>query len=117
AYGQAGLRRRWIVRLHKFLHTLRPHRAFKTAGVQSCLFGSVNHGVVRGSQKEAYGRLLHTLCAAALIGATSLTFSSMGAFWYGLGKVLARSWQGLGLAAAGGVVLFFWSHPQQRRLM
>ena len=42
-----------------------------------------------GKQKEAYGRLLHTLCAAALIGATSLTFSSMGACWYDLGKVLA----------------------------
>lgn len=75
--------------MHEVQTAVRPHRAFKTAGVQSCLFGSVNHGVVRGSQKEAYGRLLHTLCAAALIGATSLTFSSMGAFWYDLGKVLA----------------------------
>ena len=36
--------------MHEVQTAVRPHRAFKTAGVQSCLFGSVNHGVVRGSQ-------------------------------------------------------------------
>lgn len=35
--------------MHEVQTAVRPHRAFKTAGVQSCLFGSVNHGVVRGS--------------------------------------------------------------------
>lgn len=35
--------------MHEAQTAVRPHRAFKTAGVQSCLFGSVNHGVVRGS--------------------------------------------------------------------
>ena len=29
AYGQAGLCRRWIVRLHKILHTLRAHLSEK----------------------------------------------------------------------------------------
>src|SRR5690606_5097918 len=35
AYGQAGLRRRWIVRLHKILHTLpAPRRLSITASSQ-----------------------------------------------------------------------------------
>lgn len=38
--------------IHEVQTAVRPHRAFKTAGVQSCLFGSVNHGVVRGSLKS-----------------------------------------------------------------
>ena len=38
AYGQAGLRRRWIVRLHKILHTLRNRRIAKKKGQPSCPF-------------------------------------------------------------------------------
>ncbi len=41
--------------MHEAQTAVRPHRAFKTAGVQSCLFGSVNHGVVRGSHSCVQG--------------------------------------------------------------
>ncbi|WP_344869753.1 hypothetical protein, partial [Comamonas faecalis] len=37
AYGQAGLRRRWIVRLHKILHTLLPS-AWGGADEEFCRF-------------------------------------------------------------------------------
>jgi len=44
--------------MHEAQTAVRPHRAFKTAGVQSCLFGSVNHGVVRGSHKGLFAHKL-----------------------------------------------------------
>lgn len=47
--------------MHEVQTAVRPHRAFKTAGVQSCLFGSVNHGVVRGS-RMGWIDLIYTLC-------------------------------------------------------
>ena len=43
--------------MHEAQTAVRPHRAFKTAGVQSCLFGSVNHGVVRGSHGDEAAKL------------------------------------------------------------
>lgn len=40
-------------------------------------------------QKEAYGRLSHTLCAASLIGSVSVMFTETNLSWYVFFKIAA----------------------------
>lgn len=61
--------------MHEVQTAVRPHRAFKTAGVQSCLFGSVNHGVVRGSL------LLYALLYVGVCLAFALFTYRIGKAW------------------------------------
>ncbi len=51
-------------------------------------------------QKEAYGRLSHTFCAASLIGAVTVTFTEANFSLTSVGKVAALIFWG---------VLLFWT--------
>jgi len=57
-------------------------------------------------QKEAYGRWMHTMSAAAIVGAVTIMFASKpaGAFWYDFMKVIALLTIGSALFCAGAIL-------------
>ena len=55
-------------------------------------------------QKEAYGRLSHTLCAAALISSVSVAFTESHATLYVVSKVSALVFWGVVLFWIGAVL-------------
>lgn len=55
-------------------------------------------------QKEAYGRLSHTLCAASLIGAVSVTFTETHASVPVLVKIAALIFWGVLLFCVGALL-------------
>lgn len=59
-----------------------------------------------GKQKEAYGRLMHTLCAASWIGAITIMFSepSKNSIWYHYSQAVALMVVGAVLFLAGAIL-------------
>lgn len=55
-------------------------------------------------QKEAYGRLSHTLCAASLVGAVSIMFTGVSMSWYALFRVGALTFWGVLLFLVGAIL-------------
>lgn len=55
-------------------------------------------------QKEAYGRLAHTLCAACCVGAVSVTFGSAFSAWVATWYLFFLVTWGLVLFVAGAIL-------------
>jgi len=55
-------------------------------------------------QKEAYGRLSHTFCAASMIGAVSVVFAETHATLFVIAKIAALVFWGMLLFCTGAIL-------------